>query len=92
MRSDRHYPEEAPAHRVTVDSFWMDRTRHEPARRAYFVDPTRGGGDVAAQTFHTLCAEAVAHGRIAETLAAVQAGDAGRMEGVLEIHRAGQWP
>ena len=24
--SDRHYPEEAPAHRVTVDGFWIDRT------------------------------------------------------------------
>ena len=26
MGSDSHYPEEAPAHRVTVDGFWMDRT------------------------------------------------------------------
>jgi formylglycine-generating enzyme required for sulfatase activity len=26
MGSDRHYPEEAPAHDVTVDSFWIDRT------------------------------------------------------------------
>src|SRR5262245_8561183 len=26
MGSDHHYPEEAPAHRVIVDSFWMDRT------------------------------------------------------------------
>src|SRR4051794_13895032 len=26
MGSDKHYPEEAPAHRVTVDGFWMDRT------------------------------------------------------------------
>ena len=25
MGSDRHYPEEAPAHRVKVDGFWMDR-------------------------------------------------------------------
>jgi sulfatase modifying factor 1 len=24
MGSDRHYPEEAPAHRVTVDGFWID--------------------------------------------------------------------
>ena len=32
MGSDKHYPEEAPAHRVTVDGFWMDRTsRDEPA-------------------------------------------------------------
>ncbi len=26
MGSDRHYPEEAPAHRVKVDGFWIDRT------------------------------------------------------------------
>ena len=25
MGSDRHYPEEAPAHRVSVGGFWMDR-------------------------------------------------------------------
>jgi formylglycine-generating enzyme len=25
MGSDRHYPEEAPAHRVTVNGFWIDR-------------------------------------------------------------------
>jgi len=24
MGSDRHYPEEAPAHQVTVSGFWMD--------------------------------------------------------------------
>jgi formylglycine-generating enzyme required for sulfatase activity len=26
MGSDTHYPEETPAHRVTVDGFWIDRT------------------------------------------------------------------
>ena len=26
MGSDRHYPEEAPVHRVTVDGFRIDRT------------------------------------------------------------------
>ena len=25
MGSDRHYPEEAPAHRASVDTFWIDR-------------------------------------------------------------------
>ena len=31
MGSDKHYPEEAPVHRVTVDGFWLDRQRN--ARR-----------------------------------------------------------
>ena len=31
MGSDRHYPEEAPAHQVTVDGFWIDRTPDQPA-------------------------------------------------------------
>jgi formylglycine-generating enzyme len=26
MGSDRHYPEESPAHEVSVDGFWIDRT------------------------------------------------------------------
>jgi len=26
MGSDKHYAEEAPVHRVTVDEFWIDRT------------------------------------------------------------------
>jgi formylglycine-generating enzyme len=26
MGSDRHYPEEAPSHRVAVEGFWLDRT------------------------------------------------------------------
>jgi len=26
MGSERHYPEEAPVHRVSVDGFWIDRT------------------------------------------------------------------
>ena len=26
MGSDRHYPEEAPVHRVTVSPFWIDLT------------------------------------------------------------------
>ena len=26
MGSDRHYPEETPTHRVSVDGFWIDRT------------------------------------------------------------------
>src|SRR3954452_4140912 len=35
MGSDSHYPEEAPAHRVTVGGFWIDRytiSNHEFAR------------------------------------------------------------
>ena len=35
MGSDRHYPEERPAHRVAVDGFWMDETHgHQRRLRA----------------------------------------------------------
>src|SRR4051794_15202230 len=40
MGSDRHYPEEAPVHRVTVDGFWMDRTPVTNRQFGEFVDAT----------------------------------------------------
>jgi formylglycine-generating enzyme required for sulfatase activity len=40
MGSDRHYPEEAPVHRVSVDGFWMDRTPVTNAQFRKFVDAT----------------------------------------------------
>lgn len=40
MGSDRHYPEERPVHRVTVDGFWMDRYPVTNARFARFVEAT----------------------------------------------------
>jgi formylglycine-generating enzyme required for sulfatase activity len=47
MGSDRHYPEERPAHRVTVDGFWMDREPVTNQRFARFVEATG----------HVTCAE-----------------------------------
>ena len=41
MGSDSHYPEEAPAHRVTVDGFWMDRTPVTNREFRKFVNATR---------------------------------------------------
>ena len=43
MGSDRHYPEEAPVHRVTVDGFWMDRT---PVTNRQFSQFVRATGHV----------------------------------------------
>src|SRR6266581_5365373 len=40
MGSDRHYPEEAPVHRVTVDPFWMDRTPLTNRQFRKFVNAT----------------------------------------------------
>jgi formylglycine-generating enzyme required for sulfatase activity len=40
MGSDRHYPEEAPAHRVTVDGFWMDRAPVTNREFRRFVEAT----------------------------------------------------
>jgi sulfatase modifying factor 1 len=43
MGSDKHYLEEAPAHRVTVDGFWIDRT---PVTNAQFKQFVRATGHV----------------------------------------------
>jgi len=40
MGSDRHYPEEAPVHRVAVDGFQMDRTPVTNAQFRKFVETT----------------------------------------------------
>ena len=40
MGSDHHYPEEAPAHKVTVDGFWIDRYTVTNAEFARFVRKT----------------------------------------------------
>ena len=43
MGSDKHYPEEAPAHRVTVGGFWIDRT---PVTNRQFKEFVRATGHV----------------------------------------------
>ena len=40
MGSDRHYPEERPVHRVSVDGFWIDRAPVTNARFAEFIRAT----------------------------------------------------
>jgi formylglycine-generating enzyme required for sulfatase activity len=40
MGSDRHYPEEAPAHRVSIDGFWMDRCTVTNREFEHFVAET----------------------------------------------------
>src|SRR5262245_30872824 len=40
MGSDRHYPEEAPAHRVSVGGFWMDKFAVTNERFAHFIETT----------------------------------------------------
>jgi len=43
MGSDRHYPEEAPAHFVKVDGFWIDR---RPVTNREFQDFVEATGYV----------------------------------------------
>src|SRR3954470_20120762 len=43
MGSNRHYPEEAPAHRVTVDAFSIDRT---PVTNRQFKEFVKATGHV----------------------------------------------
>ena len=44
MGSDRHYAEEAPVHRVTVDGFWMDPTPVTNRQFRAFVEAEVRGG------------------------------------------------
>src|SRR5579872_635466 len=41
MGSDRHYPEEAPVHRVSVGAFWIDRTPVTNRQFRKFVNATK---------------------------------------------------
>ena len=41
MGSDRHYPEEAPAHPVSVDGFWIDRHPVTNTQFARFIHETK---------------------------------------------------
>ena len=49
MGSDNHYPEEGPAHEVSVDGFWIDPTPVTNAQFQRFV-ATTGHVTVAEQT------------------------------------------
>src|SRR3954462_13766941 len=49
MGSDHHYPEEAPAHRVSVEGFWVDQNTVTNRQFARFVAKT-GYVTVAEQT------------------------------------------
>src|SRR5215475_1459317 len=40
MGSDHHYPEEAPAHRATVDGFWIDPTPVTNRQFRAFINAT----------------------------------------------------
>jgi formylglycine-generating enzyme len=40
MGSDRHYPEEAPVHRVSVPGYWIDRTPVTNREFRRFVNAT----------------------------------------------------
>ena len=56
MGSDHHYPEEAPAHKVTVGGFWMDAARrHEPrVRPLRRGDRLRHAGRAAGECRRTI--------------------------------------
>ena len=40
MGSEKHYPEETPVHRVTVDGLWMDETPVTNRQFRAFVEAT----------------------------------------------------
>ena len=56
MGSNDHYPEEAPAHPVTVDGFWMDETAvtHAELERFVAACPVGGRGRVSERVRNEL--------------------------------------
>ncbi len=83
MGSDKHYPEEAPAHRVTVGDFLIDRTPVTNRQFKAFVKatghvtfaeiPPRRGGLSRRAAAHALC-------RLAGVHAAVASGRSAQLE------------
>jgi formylglycine-generating enzyme required for sulfatase activity len=57
MGSDKHYLEEAPVLRVTVDEFWMDRT---PATNRQFKEFVKATGYVVCR----VCAQSEGHQKV----------------------------
>ena len=47
MGSDDHYPEEAPAHQVAVDGFWI--ARHPVTNARFARDPAGAAGPLMAR-------------------------------------------
>ena len=88
MGSDRHYPEEAPVHRVTVDGFWMDRT---PVTNRQFREFVEATGYVTfaeiAPDAEGLPRRAAAHaqGGLAGLPAADRTGRSARLEPVVGV-------
>jgi formylglycine-generating enzyme len=56
MGSDSHYPEEAPAHKVSIDGFWIDRFTVTNREFARFVAKTGHVTVAAGQPSFLVCA------------------------------------
>ena len=94
MGSDRHYPEEAPVHRVTVDGFWMDPA---PVTNRQFREFVEATGYV---TFAEIapgrqrlsrCSAAYVESGIACLPAAADLCRAARLEPVVEFRFGANW-
>ena len=88
MGSDKHYPEEAPAHRVAVDGFWIDKTPVTNGRFKTFVRATsyRTVAESLPDT-EGLSRRTVRHAlrRLAHLLSATKARRHARLDSVVEF-------
>ena len=90
MGSDKHYPEEAPVHRVTVDGFWIDRT---PVTNRQFKEFVKATGHVTfaeippdPKDYPGALPHMLLH-RLAGVHAAEPSGRPARLEPVVAIHQ-----
>ena len=92
MGSNDHYPEEAPAHRVTVDGFWIDRT---PVTNRQFKRFILATGHILPPRFRPTrriipARAAYALRRFAGVRAAALDRRFARLEPVVDLHAGGR--
>ena len=85
MGSDKHYPEEAPVHRVTVDGFWIDR---HPVTNRQFKEFVKATGHI---TFAEIRARPEGLSRFAAAHALCRLARLSAPPGPVDLRFWGEW-
>ena len=96
MGSDRHYPEEAPVHRVQVDGFWIDRTpvtnrQFRALRRGHGPRDLRGDRAGPRRTIRARCPHMLKAGSLVFAPPRASDRDLARLEPVVGLQVRRDW-